>query len=140
MNYFNPHISKTKKIILSLIFGIIFLFGSNVTFAEIPPKIFEAIQTANTDELVKYLNSSVELVILEKDDVYSKQQSSIILKNFFAKNAIKTFSIVHQGGKEDAQYAICKIESTSGKSFRVYFLVKNENNKYLIHQLRIAEE
>ncbi len=108
--------------------------------AEIPPKIFEAIKTSNADLINTYLCPSIEMVILDKDDIFSKQQASVILKDFFSKNKIKSFSIMHQGGKDEAQYAICKISNTNNNNFRVYFLVKQEGGKSLIHQLRIEEE
>jgi hypothetical protein len=47
--------------------------------------------------------------------------------------------VIHQGGKEDARYAIGSLE-TDKETFRVYFLLKNKDNKPLIHQLRIEKE
>lgn len=107
---------------------------------DIPPKIFDAMKVGNAAELAKHFNSSVELVILDKDDVYSKQQAEQILKSFFEKNKVKTFTLLHQGGKEGAQYAIGNLETVTGKIFRVYFLVKESGGTPLIHQLRIEEE
>ena len=129
-----------KKILILFVMCLGSIVYANNAFAKIPDEIFKAIENANIDELSKYLNSSVELVILDKDDVCSKQQSILILKNFFMKNKIKSFSIVHQGGKEEAQYAICKMEDTNGNNFRIYFLVKSSENKLLIHQFRIEEQ
>lgn len=126
----------TKKIILSITLSLFLIFTTTNIFAEIPPSIFTAIESSNTGELTKYLNSSVELSILDKDDVYSKQQASVILKDFFTKNKVKSFSIVHQGGKDGAQYAICKMGFVNGINYRIYFLVKDN----LIHQFRITEE
>jgi len=128
-----------KFIILSLIL-IPLQFGFKSVFAEIPPQIFESLKIANIEQLSPFLSSSVELQILEKDDIYSKSQSTIIIKSFFDKITIKTFSILHQGGKEEAQYAICQIIDTNGKKYRIYFLVKEINKKTLIHQFRIEEE
>ncbi|MDD2199897.1 MAG: DUF4783 domain-containing protein, partial [Bacteroidales bacterium] len=62
-----------------------------------------------------------------------------ILRNFFLKYKVQNFRLLHQGGKEDAQYAIGTLETDKG-SFRVYFLVKQKNDKAFIHQLRIELE
>lgn len=111
-----------------------------VSNAAIPPKIFDAMKVGNTSELAKYFNSSLEIVILENESVYSRQQAEQVLKNFFAKNEPKNFTLLHQGGKTDTQYAIGTLETNTGKKFRVYFLVKEQANSPLIHQLRIENE
>ncbi len=132
------------KKIKFLVIAIVLLAGSNIVSAfpifDIPPKIFDAMKVGNATELSKHFNSSVELVILDKDDVYSKQQAEQILKSFFEKNKVKSFTLLHQGGKEGAQYAIGNLETVSGKIYRVYFLVKESAGQPLIHQMRIEEE
>lgn len=107
---------------------------------DIPPKIFDAMKVGNSTELTKYFNTTVELVILDKEDVYSKQQAEQILKNFFDKNRVKNFTLLHQGGKSGAQYAIGNLETEDGKTYRVYFLVKESGGKPLVHQMRIEKE
>ncbi|OFY19637.1 MAG: hypothetical protein A2W98_10255 [Bacteroidetes bacterium GWF2_33_38] len=104
----------------------------------IPPVIINALKVGNAAELAKNFNTEVELVILETEEVYSKAQSEIILKDFFAKNKPNDFKILHQGGKEDSKYGIGNL-STSNNVFRVYFLLKMKNEKLLIHQLRIED-
>ncbi len=96
-------------------------------------------KVGNVDELSKYFNTSLELVVLDKEDVYSKQQAVQILKDFFTKYKAKNFTLLHQGGKEEAQYAIGTLETEKG-NFRVYFLVRQKGAQTLIHQLRIEEE
>ena len=81
----------------------------------------------------------MELVVQTHDDVYSKLQAQQIIAEFFKSNKPKKFSIIHQGGKEDAQYAIGSLTTNTG-TFRVYFLLKNKNNRSLIHQLRIEKQ
>ncbi|MBN2776319.1 MAG: DUF4783 domain-containing protein [Bacteroidales bacterium] len=130
---------KIKVLLAVIILGI--ATGANAfPIFDIPPKIFEAMKVGNAIEVSKHFNSSVELVILDKEDVYSKQQAEQILKNFFDKNKTKNFTLLHQGGKEGAQYAIGNLETVSGKTYRVYFHVKESGGKPLIHQMRIEEE
>lgn len=130
---------KIRVLLAVIILGI--ATGANAfPIFDIPPKIFDAMKVGNAIEISKHFNSSVELVILDKEDVYSKQQAEQILKNFFDKNKTKNFTLLHQGGKEGAQYAIGNLETVSGKTYRVYFLVKESGGKPLIHQMRIEEE
>lgn len=131
------------KIIKSLTLGLLLLFVINSaqssTTLDIPVRIFDAMKVGNATELAKYFNSSIELVILEKEEIYSKQQAEQVLRNFFSNNKVTSFTLLHQGGRDGAKYAIGNLK-TENKSFRVYFLVKDDSGKPLIHQLRIEEE
>jgi hypothetical protein len=71
--------------------------------------------------------------------VYSKSQAQQIVAEFFKSNKPKQFSIIHQGGKDGARYAIGSLITNTG-TFRVYFLLKNKNNNSYIHQLRIEKQ
>ena len=97
-----------------------------------------AIKSGNAGELAKYFNENIELVILEKENIYSKTQAEQILKNFFNQHTPVNFKIVHQGGDE-SRYAIGTLDATNG-SYRVYFLLKSINGQSLIHQLRIEDD
>ena len=134
---FLTHI-KMKHI--RLIFTAMAMLITTLAFSAIPPKVFDAMKVGNSTELSKYFNNSVEVAILETEAVYSRQQAEQVVKNFFDKNSPKNFTLLHQGGKSEAQYAIGTLEITNGKKFRVYFLVKEQSGTPLIHQLRIEEE
>jgi Domain of unknown function (DUF4783) len=123
--------------LISLI-GCFFILTS-VVFAQIPDGIVISIQSGNDAALAEFFNENVELVVQTHDDVYSKSQAQQIIAEFFKSNKPKKFSIIHQGGKEDAQYAIGSLTTNTG-TFRVYFLMKNKNNSSLIHQLRIEKQ
>jgi len=65
--------------------------------------ITKAISTGNVAALEPYLDKSVEISILEQENVYGKTEAVQILKNFFLKNKPVTFSQMHTGqskGKE----------------------------------------
>ncbi|HBF89331.1 MAG TPA: DUF4783 domain-containing protein [Bacteroidales bacterium] len=129
---------KTRKLIITIVLlNLLVTIGFTQT-QTIPPVIINALKVGNAAELAKNFNTEVELVILETEEVYSKAQSEIILKDFFAKNKPNDFKILHQGGKEDSKYGIGNL-STSNNVFRVYFLLKMKNEKLLIHQLRIED-
>lgn len=126
-----------------LLLSLVFIIGSGVYNSAhsvvIPTKIFDAMQVGNASELSNYFNSSIELVILNNDDIYSRQHAEQMVRNFFSKNNPVSFTLLHQGGRDGAKYAIGKLD-TNTKSFRIYFLVKDDSGSPLIHQLRIEEE
>jgi len=128
--------NKTFALILFLFFGVA---AGTWCQGSIPPGISQAIKAGNAKELVKFMNDNVEMVILDKEGIYSKSQAEMILKDFFSKNQPKKFSLMHQGGKAESKYGIGDL-STGIESFRIYFLLKTTNGKSLIHQFRIEKE
>ncbi|MBL7967782.1 MAG: DUF4783 domain-containing protein [Prolixibacteraceae bacterium] len=126
-----------KLKLISFVFGLFVI--SSVAFAQIPDEIVTSIQSGNDAALANFFNENVELVVQTHDDVYSKSQAQQIVAEFFKSNKPKQFSIVHQGGKEGARYAIGSLTTSTG-TFRVYFLLKNKNNNSYIHQLRIEKQ
>ena len=105
----------------------------------IPGGISIAFKAGNASELAKYMNSTVELLLLDNEDFYKKNVAESILQEFFGANKIKDFNLRHQGARNDAQYAIGTLETENG-NYRVYFLLKNIEGKQLIHQIRIEIE
>lgn len=129
-----------KNFKLKLItFAFAFFALVAVSFAQIPDEIVTSIQNGNDGSLAAFFNDNVELVVGIHDDVYSKSQAQQIVAEFFKSNKPKQFAIIHQGGKEDARYAIGSLTTATG-TFRVYFLLKNKNNNSYIHQLRIEKQ
>jgi hypothetical protein len=122
---------------------VIFTIGSLAAITQdqtkIPAGISLAIKAGNAAELSKYMNSTVELLLLEKEDFYKKIVAETILKDFFNEYHAKDFVIRHQGARNDAQYAIGNLETEKG-NFRVYFLLKKVDQELLIHQIRIEPD
>ncbi|MDR2886547.1 MAG: DUF4783 domain-containing protein [Bacteroidales bacterium] len=106
---------------------------------KIPEGISMAIRAGNVTELSKYLNSTVELLLLQKEDFYKKNVAETVLRDFFNEYKVKSFTVRHQGAKNDAQYAIGNLKTEKG-DFRVYFLLKTIGKDLLIHQIRIEPD
>ena len=129
-----------KNLRLKLISLLIAFFSVvMVSFAQIPDDIVISIQNGNDASLATFFNENIELVVESHDDVYSKSQAQQIVAEFFKSNKPKQFSIIHQGGKEGARYAIGSLVANTG-TFRVYFLLKTKGGNSYIHQLRIEKQ
>lgn len=124
-----------KHILLSIFLTMTVLVSS----AQIPDDIITSIKTGNSTKLSSFFNENVELVVLENENVLSKSHAQQVVNEFFKKNTPQKFSIIHQGGKGDSNYAIGNLETINGK-FRVYFLIKTINQVSFIHQLRIEKQ
>lgn len=113
--------------------------GTAQSQVTIPGEISMAIKAGNAAELSKYMNSTVELLLIDKEDFYNKAAAETILREFFDNYPTRDFIIRHQGAKNDAQYAIGNLVTEKGV-FRVYFLLKKAGQELLIHQIRIESE
>jgi hypothetical protein len=122
--------------------GLLFIMTLLLSVQEqprIPAGISIAFRSGSAAGLSEYLNSTVELVMPDKEDFYSKSVAESILKDFFTRHHTREFVIRHQGAKGDAQYAIAVLETDKG-NFRVYFLLKKVDDNPLIHQIRIEPD
>ncbi len=129
---------------LSLLIPVVVLMAIGVTVRAqdqtgIPAGITVAIKAGNATGLSAYMNSTVELLVLGKEDFYKKNVAEAILKDFFTSRKVSDFVIRHQGAKNDAQYAIGNLLTDQG-TFRVYFLLKKVGPDLLIHQIRIEPD
>lgn len=128
-----------KALPLIIIFSFIFNLGSFTFNQEIPRDITIAFKVGSAEELARYFNSTIELTIVDNEDVYSKVQAEQIVDNFFTNHYPKSFEIIHQGVKEETTFAIGKLVTFNG-TFRVYIVFKLKNEKPFIHQLIIETE
>lgn len=131
-----PLLSKTLFILL-LITGT-FMLTIQVQ-AQVPDEIIQSLKTGNARVLSGYFNQNVELSVPGNDNVFSRAQAQIIVNDFFSNNTPQNFLVIHQGGKEGAQYVIGNLGTRRG-SFRVYFLLKKNEGKDYIHQLKIEKQ
>jgi len=128
-----------KNLAFSVFLTTVLLSTAITAHAQIPDEIFQSLKSGDAKKLAGYFNQNIELVVLENDNVYSKAQAQQIVDQFFSANSPEAFNIIHQGGKEGAQYVIGSLV-TNKKSYRVYFLLKKSDGKDYIHQLRIEEQ
>jgi len=107
---------------------------------EIPDKIIVSLSKGDAKTLSGFFYNNVELVILEKDNVYSKAQAQQIVTKFFSDYKPEGFEIVHkgEGGSSGSRYVIGTLLTKKGK-FRVYFFLKADKEKLFIHQLHIEK-
>ena len=130
--------STIKKLVLTLPFFLGVLFFSNQIMAQVPDEIIQSFKSGDAKTLSTYFNQNVELVVLENDNAYSKAQAQQIVNKFFISNPPESFNIIHQTSKEGVQYVIGNLVTSNG-TFRIYFLLKKNDGKDYIHQLRIEE-
>jgi hypothetical protein len=126
-----------KKTLLSLIVASFISLSFTIDMVD---DVASAIRSGNPKNISKYFIENIDLKVIEQEDIYSKQQAEMILKDFFTKHPVKSFTIAHRSTpKNGSQYIIGTLETVNGK-FRVYFLNKSSGAETLIQQFRIENE
>ena len=128
-----------KKIVFFLIAITAFCIHVN---AYIDPfeDIANAIRSGDAKSVSRYFSNSVDLTLISQEDVYSKVQAEQIIRDFFNKNAPRSFSIIHRGeSKDGAKYAIGSLATTNG-TYRVYYYFKVAGSTINIQELRFMKE
>ena len=137
-------IMKTVKTLLAFLIALFFAVASHEAKAQSTPdeafgKIAAAIQAGNADALSAFLNSPVEVTLPGADQSYSSQQATFVLKDFFSKNAAKSFSVIHKGNSGATNYATGTYVSASG-TYDTNIFLKNVAGVYKVVTLRFEAE
>ena len=81
--------------------------------------------------------STVELIILNEEDVYSKVQAEIILKDFLGKHQPKSARVIHRlDSNPSYRFAVIELDTEDGK-FRTTISLKDTGGRFLITEMRI---
>ncbi|MFA6276344.1 MAG: DUF4783 domain-containing protein [Pedobacter sp.] len=129
------------KPVLALLLLLLHFPSNNTLQADIIDDLSVQFKLGNSKEIAKNFAASVELIIIDQEDVYSKAQAEQILKDFFVKNPPNKSSIIHRlSTNPNYRLGIFSVVAKTGK-FRVTItLKKNPANVFLITELRIEPD
>ena len=125
---------------LILILSFVAPFSLSSQLAENISIITKAIGDGDAATLGNYFDASIELTVLDKQDVLDKTQATEAVKNFFLKNKPRAYNMVHQGTSKGnaSHYTIGDMQTASG-NYRVYLYYKSVGDKVLIQEMRIEK-
>ena len=129
------------KPLLAFLFLLVHLYPNSALQADIVDQLATNFRLGNSKEIAKNFSSSIELIIIDQEDVYSKAQAEQILKDFFIKNPPSKVAIIHQLNNTPFRLGILSMQTKSGK-FRVTIsmALKKPSNTFLITELRIEAD
>ncbi|WP_293300800.1 DUF4783 domain-containing protein [Pedobacter sp. UBA4863] len=108
--------------------------------ADIADELAVKFRQGNSKEIAKSFATSIELIIIDQEDVYNKAQAEQILKDFFLKNPPNKTSIIHKlTNNPNYRLTILSLTSKTEK-FRVTITMKKVSNSFLITELRIEQD
>lgn len=118
--------------------GLFFVLGVVCMQADEPSGIIVSVlEKGDGAQLCNYLASDAELVVLGKS--VARQQRCVELSRFFETNAVKQFSVIHKGTKQDACFIVGTLE-TARQNYRINMFVRNTSGDVFIQQLRIEKD
>lgn len=117
------------------------ILSSGHRYQEIPNEIMSALATGNAKEVSKHFHSSIQLILLDREGMYSREQAEQILRNFFSQHQPTHFTVRHEGGtsSKDSRFIIGILQTGKG-IYRISLFMKIIDGKLSIHQLRIEED
>ncbi len=101
--------------------------------------ITKAIGQGSSTQVAKYFASTVDLMMLETEDVYSSKQAEVILTNFFSENKPTSFELKHEGKSKVDDYYYIGVLTSGSKTYRITFFLKKGGESFQIKQLRIEK-
>lgn len=126
-----------KNTLVALLIGTL----SAIAGLDMLDDIANALRSGDAKSVTRYFGNTVDLTIGSQEEVYSKIQAEQILRDFFSKNAPRSFAILHKGeSKEGARYAIGTLVTAQGTKYRTYFYIKQQGNSAVIQELRFMVE
>ena len=106
----------------------------------ITDNVVKAIKTMDADKLASYFCETVDLEAGESDGSYSKTQAKIIFQQFFKDYPLTSFSLNHQGSSNDGSKYFIGTYKTAKAEYRVYVLMKSQDEKMRIQQIQFEED
>jgi len=128
---------KMHRLITIFLAGIVGL--ATLSGQTVPRELAEAIAAGDAGRMADFFHESLEMTILEKDHMASKNQAVRIMESFFKENKPSGFTISFEGTKEKSRYAIGSLATDNGV-FRVNLFFLNKENRRLIYYLSIEKE
>ena len=134
------HFAPFENIMIKMLTLWIGLSGFHFQSSDITKNIEAAMKAGSAKELVKFFNETVELKIDGASSNYSRNQSEMVLRQFFQKNPVRGFSYIHQGSSpEGLKYVIGKYQFDGG-SYRTLMFLKKTKEGYRVDMLNFTKE
>ena len=121
-------------------FTILFLMLCKLSFAfDIIDDVANNFKNGDVKAISAYFTSTVELSILDQEDIYSSSQAGLILKEFFAKHPPIGAKVIHKVvSNSNYKFGVIILNSSKG-NFRISYELKNSGGNFTISEIRIEE-
>jgi hypothetical protein len=128
-----------KRIILAMLFTL----SGTMALADIYDDVIQAFQSGNAGNIVRFFDNTIDLSLegLAEEDIYPRVKGEQLIREFFTKHPVKSFSIIHKGSsKEGTKFGIASLVTTDGLSYRVNFMIKSSSGQNFLQSLKIEKQ
>ena len=128
------------KPLLSLIVLFVNISSSIAFQGDVIDGLSAHFKTGNSKEIAASFSPSVDLIIIDEEDVYSKAQAEQILRSFFSKYPPVKSAVIHRlNTNPNYRYGALSLVTKNG-TFRVSITMKKTGSAFFITELRIETE
>ena len=128
------------KPLLALVIFFVYFPSSVATQGDIIDSLSGHFKAGNAKEIAVNFSSSVDLIIIDEEDVYSKAQAEQILRSFFSKYQPQKSTVIHRlNTNPNYRYGALSLVTKNG-SFRVSITMKKAGSAFFITELRIETD
>lgn len=132
---------KFNRLLFTLVFAFLMFSGVSVwAQTDVISQVKETIKAGSAKELSKYLNQTVDVMIDDKLETYSKAQAEFVLRDFFKVHPASEFNIIHQGSSKGGQPFAIGLYKSGSETYRVFMKIKNVDSTQLVHEIRFSKE
>ena len=107
---------------------------------QVQQAVLASIRGGNAGEITKYMNTLVDFDIPGNRGTFSKSQGGRVLGDFLSNNPVSECTVISTGNSTDGgAYTVGNLKA-GGKSYRLYFVLKEVDGKWLIHIFKITTQ
>lgn len=123
-----------QKIVTITCASLLFIMSSFTAIKGLDD-VITAINNGNATEMSRYVDDNVAIALPDKAGTYSKTQGMMILRDFFANNAVRAFEVRHKGDNSGNQFCIGVLHTRSG-DYRTTVFMKTKNGRQVMREIR----
>lgn len=103
-------------------------------------QINNAFRTGDVAGITRYMDNVVDVTMNNNQSTSSRTQAEMLLRDFFSKNEPKNFEAGHSGQNQQTNtfFSIGHLNTSNGR-YRVYILLKQQGQNYLLQEIRIEK-
>ena len=102
--------------------------------------IESAMRSGNAAAVSRYFGTSVNVTLNNSTSTYSSTQAEQVLRDFFARNAVKDFAIDYSGAStsSNSSFTVGTLQTATGK-YKVYLSLRPSDGGYILKEVRIEK-
>ncbi len=97
-------------------------------------------RSGNAAAVSRYFGPSVDITMNNSSSTYSHTQGEQVLRDFFARNAVRSFDVDYSGAStsSNSSFSVGTLQTANGK-YKVYLSLRPSDGGYVLKEVRIEK-